>query len=104
VKAFLNPLFGAVTLQTTTSSVYPVVIVNGPIGRQIRLNSGYGCLGPDPAHPAGAIIGRALRLIQQNIGGAIPGSGTMAIYGGPLDLPILFLPKMKMGYLQAGKF
>jgi hypothetical protein len=83
VKAFLSPLFGAVTLQTTTSSVYPVVIVNGPIGRQIRLNSGYGCLGPDPAHPAGAIIGRALRLIQQNIGGAIPRSGTMAIYGGP---------------------
>ena len=78
LKAFLDPLAGAVTMQTTTCSVYPVVIVSGPISKQIRLNSGYGCLGPDPAHPAGASIGRALRLMQQNIGGAIPGSGTMA--------------------------
>jgi len=83
MKAFLNPQLRAVTLQTTTCSVYPVVIVNGPIGQQIRLNSGYGCLGPDPAHPAGACIGRALRLAQQDIGGAVPGSGTMALFGGP---------------------
>jgi hypothetical protein len=83
LKAFLDPLLGAVTMQTTTCSVYPVVIVSGPISKQIRLNSGYGCLGPDPAHPAGASIGRALRLVQQNIGGAIPGSGTMALFGGP---------------------
>ena len=46
---------------------FPVVIVNGPIAKQIRLNSGFGCLGPDPQHPAGASIGRALRLLQQNV-------------------------------------
>ena len=83
LKAFLDPLLGAVTMQTTTCSVYPVIIVSGPITKQIRLNSGYGCLGPDPLHPAGASIGRALRLIQQDIGGAIPGTGTMALFGGP---------------------
>lgn len=83
IKAFTDPLLRAERTQTTTCSVYPVVIVNGPVGKQIRLNSGYGCLGPDPVHPAGASIGRAMRLVQQNIGGAIPGSGTMAIYGGP---------------------
>ena len=55
-----------------------------PIGKQIRLNAGYGCLGPDPHHPAGACIGRAIRLTQQNVGQAIPGSGSMAIYGGPM--------------------
>jgi hypothetical protein len=55
--------------------------VNGPIARQIRLNSRFGCLGPDPQHPAGASIGRALRLMQQNLGGALPGSGAMAMYG-----------------------
>ena len=33
-------------------------------------NSGFGCLGPDPQQPAGASIGRALRLLQQNVGGA----------------------------------
>ena len=68
-------------LQATSGAPFPVVIVNGPIGKQIRLNSGFGCLGPDPQHPAGASIGRALRLLQQNVGGALPGVGTMAIFG-----------------------
>ncbi|MGE5523377.1 MAG: hypothetical protein ACM3SS_06660 [Rhodospirillaceae bacterium] len=68
-------------LQATSGAPFPVVIVNGPIGKQIRLNSGFGCLGPDPQRPAGASIGRALRLLQQNVGGALPGVGTMAIWG-----------------------
>ena len=67
---------------TTTGDTYPAVIVNGPIAQQIRLNSGYGCLGPDPAHPAGGVIGRSIRLLLMNVGGAIPGKGTMALYGG----------------------
>ena len=66
----------------TTNSIYPVFIVNGPIAKQIRLGSGYGMLGPDPVHPTGQVLGRAVRLILQDIGGATPGSGTMAIYGG----------------------
>jgi hypothetical protein len=68
-------------MQATTNAVFPVMIVNGEIGAQIRLNSGYGVLGPDPNHPAGATIGRAVRLILQDLGGAIPGSGTMSING-----------------------
>src|SRR5262245_6345821 len=82
VDAFLDPESGSEQLQAASGSAFPVVIVNGPIGRQIRLNSGFGCLGPDPQHPAGASIGRALRLMQQNVGGARPGVGTMANYGG----------------------
>src|SRR5215510_14678163 len=82
VDAFLAPESGSEQLQAASGSAFPVVIVNGPIGRQIRLNSGFGCLGPDPEHPAGASIGRALRLLQQNVGGALPGIGTMANYGG----------------------
>ena len=68
-------------LQATSGAPFPAVIVNGPIAKQIRLNSGFGLLGPDPQHPAGASIGRALRLLQQNVGGALPGVGTMAIFG-----------------------
>jgi len=68
-------------LQATSGAPFPAVVVNGPIAKQIRLNSGFGLLGPDPKHPAGASIGRALRLIQQNVGGALPGVGTMAIFG-----------------------
>jgi hypothetical protein len=82
VEAFLDPASGSEQLQAASGSAFPVVIVNGPIARQIRLNSGFGCLGPDPERPAGASIGRALRLLQQNVGGARPGVGTMANYGG----------------------
>ncbi len=82
VEAFLDPESGSETLQAASGSAFPVVIVNGPIGAQIRLNAGFGCLGPDPQRPAGASIGRALRLLQQNLGGALPGIGTMANYGG----------------------
>jgi hypothetical protein len=81
VDAFLDPHSDSAALQADSGSVYPVIIVNGPIARQIRLNDGFGCLGPDPQHPAGASIGRALRLMQQNLGGALPGIGAMAMFG-----------------------
>ncbi|MFC1971279.1 hypothetical protein ACFLV0_05075 [Chloroflexota bacterium] len=67
--------------QAATGHEFPAVVVNGPIAKQIRLNSGYGCLGPSSVYPAGGSIGRAFRFVLQNIGGAIPGTGTMSIYG-----------------------
>ena len=82
IEAILKPPLRHQHWQPTTASTYPAFIVDGPVAKQIRLNSGYGCLGPDPQHPAGATIGRAVRLIQMNLGGALPGIGTMAIYGG----------------------
>src|SRR5438309_8037870 len=90
VDAFLDPQSGSAPLQAASGSAFPVVIVNGPIGAQIRLNSGFGCLGPDPQRPAGASIGRALRLLQQNVGGALPGIGTMANYGGVRYTNVVF--------------
>ena len=81
VEAFLDAESNSEQLQATSGGPFPVVIVNGPIAKEIRLNSGFGCLGPDPQRPAGASIGRALRLLQQNVGGALPGIGTMAIFG-----------------------
>lgn len=81
VEALLDPDANGEQMQATSAATFPVVIVNGPIARQIRLNSSFGCLGPDPQFPAGASIGRALRQMQQNLGGALPGSGTMAPWG-----------------------
>jgi hypothetical protein len=90
VDAFLDAESGSTQLQAASGSAFPVVIVNGPIGAAIRLNSGFGCLGPDPQRPAGATIGRALRLLQQNLGGALPGIGTMANYGGMRYTNVVF--------------
>jgi hypothetical protein len=81
LEAILDPASKHEHLQTTTGSNFPVVIVNGPVARQIRLNSGYGCCGPDPSHPSGGSIGRALRLLMMTVGGAVPGQGTMAEFG-----------------------
>jgi len=82
VEAVTQPGYGLEGCNATTNSNIPAVVVNGPIAKQIRLNSGYGCLGPDPQRSAGGPIGRAIRVVMQNMGGAIPGIGTMAIYGG----------------------
>jgi hypothetical protein len=81
VEAFLDPLSDSEHMQADSAGAFPVIIVNGPIARQIRLNATFGCLGPDPQRPAGASIGRALRLMQQNLGGALPGVGAMAMWG-----------------------
>ena len=81
IEAILDPSADHDKFQATSGSTFPVVIVNGPIADEIRLSSGFGCLGPDPQRPAGAAIGRALRLVLQNIGGALPGVGSMAIFG-----------------------
>lgn len=82
LEAIFDPVINHQHWQATTCSTFPAVIVGGKIAQQIRLNSGFGLLGPDPRHPAGGSIGRALRLLQQNVGGALPGVGTMAAFGG----------------------
>ncbi len=80
VQAITDPKMTMQSWNATTQDVFPALIINGPIAKQIRVGSGYGIMGPDPFHPAGQAIGRAVRLIQQNLGGAIPGVGTMATY------------------------
>ncbi len=82
VQALIDKNTNHQAWQATSGSIFPTVIVNGPVARQIRLNSGFGLIGPDALHPAGAAIGRALRLLMQNVGGARPGVGTLAQYGG----------------------
>ena len=80
-QAMTDPRAGMQSWNSTTCSVFPAFIVNGPNSKDIRLGAGYGMLGGDPAHPAGQILGRAIRLIQLAQGGATPGVGTMSIFG-----------------------
>jgi hypothetical protein len=57
------------------------LIVNGPIGTQIRMACKFGLLGPDPNHPANASIGRAIRFVFMNVGGCTAGLGSIAQFG-----------------------
>ena len=79
VDAMLDPDFNLYGVQATTHPVAPLVIVNGAYGRRIGLHAGSGCFGP--GFRANATIGRALRLILMNVGGAWPGRHDMATQG-----------------------
>jgi len=65
----------------TTYHVGPVIIVNGPIAKQIGMNSGVNALGQ--GNRANATIGRALQLIIRNVGGGRPGEVDRAVMGNP---------------------
>ena len=71
VKAVLRDDFNLAGVSSTTGGAAPVVIVNGPIARQLGVNGDTGCFGP--GYQANAVIGRALRLVVRNVGGLIPG-------------------------------
>jgi len=81
VDAMLDPDFNLYGVQATTHPVAPLVIVNGAYGQRIGLHSGSGCFGP--GFRANATIGRALRLVLMNVGGAWPGRHDMATQGSP---------------------
>ena len=46
------------TLMTSSGGAYQGICVNGPVAKQIRLNSRFSLFGPNPKYPAGAAIGR----------------------------------------------
>lgn len=68
-------------VQATTHPCTPLIIVNGPIARELQINSGFRAFGAGPR--SNASIGRAVHLSLLNIGGAKPGVGDMATAGTP---------------------
>ena len=80
-RAVLEPEFSLHAIQATTHPVAPLIIVNGPIVEEIGLNAEYGCFAP--GNRANATIGRAMRLMLLNVGGASPGVLDRATQGSP---------------------
>jgi hypothetical protein len=81
VEAAAAPAFNLQGIQTTTDPVAVWLIVNGPLAERLGINSGANCLGQGTR--ANATLGRALRLILQNLGGALPGEMDRATQGQP---------------------
>lgn len=79
VEAMTNEQFNLHGVQVTTSHVGPMLIVNGPIRQRLEINDGFNLFGQ--GWRANATIGRALRLICTNIGGALPGELDRAAFG-----------------------
>jgi len=81
VEAISAPEFNLQAVSTTTNAATAWVIVNGPVAQKLGMNSGLNCLGQ--GNWANATIGRAVHLIMQNIGHALPGEMDRATQGQP---------------------
>jgi hypothetical protein len=81
VRAIADPVFDLAGINTTTASVVPAMIINGPIRRELGLSCGHsafgGMAGPAPA------IGRALRLVVRNVAGQEAGVSSESVLGQP---------------------
>ena len=81
VEAMAAPEFNLQAIQATTNPVAVWVIVNGPAAAALGVNGGLNCIGQGAW--ANATIGRAVRLILQNVGRAWPGEMDRATQGQP---------------------
>jgi hypothetical protein len=84
IEALADPLFNLDAIQATTHPVAPLLVVNGPIAREIGLNAGYNAFGQ--GFRANVTIGRAVRLVLMNVGGGLPGTGDRATQGSPAKI------------------
>ena len=81
VKALTDQGFNLNGVQATTHVAAPLLVVNGPIAREIGMNGGVNAFGS--GNRANATIGRALRLIMLNVGGGWPGDLDKSTLGHP---------------------
>jgi len=71
VEALADPLYGYHGPATSTGGSAVFMVVNGPIAREIGMNSGDNLFGP--GWRANATLGRAVRLVMRNVIGTLPG-------------------------------
>lgn len=81
VEAMLEKPFNLNGVQATIHCVCPLAIVSGPAVKKLGFNCGDGVFGGGSR--ANAAVGRAIRLIMWNLGGAFPGELDRAALGHP---------------------
>ncbi len=89
LEALAKPAYNGFGLATTTGSVAPFLIVNGPTRDEMEINYRAGCLG-GAAGRGSATIGRALQLCLRNIGGMRVGESSRSVYGQPGRFGVCF--------------
>lgn len=81
VEAMGERPFNLHAISVSTMGAAILTVVNGPIAKDLSLNSGVNLFGP--GHRANATIGRAIRLVMINATGAIPDVLDKATFGHP---------------------
>ncbi len=82
VEAMLEDRFNLRGVVTTTHPCWPLIIVSGPVVEQLQMAHAESVFSGGGAH-AGAAIGRAVKLILWNVGGATPGEPVKEVLGHP---------------------
>ena len=88
LEAVCTDEFNMHGVTATTMGASPVLVVNGPIRERIGMNMRLGALGPGSR--ANATIGRALRLVVRNVGGAQPGGVDRSTLSNPMKFTMCF--------------
>lgn len=88
VEAVCTDEFNIHGVTATTLGAAPVMIINGPIREKIGMNMKLGALGA--GNRANATIGRALRLVVRNVGGAKTGGVERSTLGNPMKFTMCF--------------
>lgn len=83
LKAMSAPMFRLRTVAVSTGPHTPILVVNGPIAKELGINSGRGLLGPGKESCVNTVIGRAVRLILMNVGHCYIGSLDLDTQGSP---------------------
>jgi hypothetical protein len=81
VEAMTEPQFNLHGVQATTGPHSPLCIVNGPVRKRLNINGGPNVFGS--GWRANGTIGRAVKLIMLNLGGARPGEIDKSTLGHP---------------------
>ena len=88
VEAVCTNEFNIHGVMATTMGASPLMVVNGPIRHRLGMNMKLGVLGQGCR--ASATIGRALRLVVRNVGGAKPGGTERSTLGNPGKFTMCF--------------
>ncbi|HEV8297134.1 MAG TPA: hypothetical protein VGQ20_07555 [Acidimicrobiales bacterium] len=82
LEAIARPDFNLFALTTTTSSVMPMFVVNGPRRDELGFDYSHGCMG-GAAGRGSSTVGRAVQLCLRNIGGQRVGETSKSVFGQP---------------------
>ena len=88
VEAVCTDEFNMHGVTATTMGASPVLVVSGPIRHRIGMNMKLAALGN--GNRANATIGRALRLVVRNLGGARPGGVDRSTLSSPMKFTMCF--------------
>ena len=88
IEAVCTDEFNIHGVMATTMGASPVLVLNGPVRQRLDINMGLGCLGQGTR--SNATIGRALRLVLRNVGGAKPGGTERSTFGSPSKFTLAF--------------